>query len=229
MRLFLGMLIIFLGAYNPVLAQVSSSQDKTLAKLFGEFSLGSDYREKGITETDHGPFFMGSLGYAFPKARMGIVAHNVKFPESEESLNMRLFISYKFEILNQVYLTPRFDLNNYFKSSNRNGTIMALNLDIYSWNIYYEKQDHFEGTEATQDWIGFGRKINFASNWALDSRVGYATYDNDLFSSAFDLKLAVEYQLKDFKPSIEATYHSQPDDYNGRADLGMYAKISAKF
>lgn len=222
-------LTVLLICKSFALAQSSSGQDKSQAKLFGEFSLGSDLRDKGVTQTDSAPFFLGSMGYAFPKAKLGISANNVKFPDSDESLNLKVFAQYKFEMFNQVHFTPRFDFNNYYRSSSRNGTIVSVDLDIYSWHVYYEKLDKFEGTETTQDWIGVGKRFSFSSNWGLDSRIGYATYDTDVFDSAFDIKLALDYQFKDFKPSLEATYHSAPDDFGGRADLAGYFKVSAKF
>lgn len=211
-------------------AQSSSTGKGDAPQLFGEVTLTTNYVDKGITQTEKDPAIQTGLGYGFGKtAKLGFWASNVRYPDESAHLNLKFFGAYKFIFNSNWDLSFRYDLSKYYKSASRNGSIVSLDFNIYTYHVMVEKNDNWEGTLSESTWYGLGKDFNISGNWVLETKLGNSMVTASGYSSYFDVRTGIDYKLSDFVAAVVATYASNSSQFNGRADFFYFFEIKAKF
>ncbi len=228
MKFILIFSILFTSALS--FAQSSNNKGGDGPQLSGEVTLTTNYVDKGITQTEKDPAIQTGLGYTFGKtAKLGIWASNVRYPDESAHLNLKFFGAYKFIFNSNWDLSFRYDLSKYYKSASRNGSVVGLDFNIYTYHVLVEKNDNWEGTLTETTWYGLAKDFNLSSNWILELKGGNSMLTATGYTSYFDLRTAIDYKLSDFLVGMAATYATNSSQFNGRADFFYFFEIKAKF
>lgn len=236
--IFLAPIALIFSLSSPLWAQTqnntqvgsgNNNNQKSTAKLFGEMALLTNYVSYGITETMRDPAVQASFGYMSPQWKLGVWGSNVAYEENSENLNLRLLGNYKIEFSQSISLLGQYSFNRFYKSSNRNGTLLNFDLALYGYHVLIERNDNWEGTKTISQHFGFS--MNWNLPWTLTGTLyaGYNMLAADGFSNYFDLRPSVSTKVWDVMCELAMTYNSQASQYNGNADIFWIFGITAHF
>jgi uncharacterized protein (TIGR02001 family) len=199
------------------------------AKIYGEVALKTDSIEHGLTQTEKSFALQTGVGYRWPTFKLGLWGSNVKYEGGDESLNLRLYLAPRIVFTGNVDMTIRYDFNQYYKSGDRNGGIVSVDLRIYDYHILYEQNDNWEGTEEAGGRYGFAKTWNTPWGFLLNLNAGYNTLQVDGLSNYFDVKTEIGAKWADITYALGNSYNSNSSQFNGRGDIAFYLSASAQF
>lgn len=197
--------------------------------LFGQTSVSSNYVEKGLTQTDSGPAIQAAIGYKWTLAKLGLWASNVKFPETSDTVVMRIFGTYDFVMTSNVMLVVRADFAKYLNDGSRNGNILAADLNMFGYHVLYEKTENWEATGSDNQRVGFRKEFIFLEKLGLDLGGGYNRVDADDHDSYFDARGGINYRRGALKLELAGTFASNFREYGSRAGPFVVFGLEATF
>lgn len=198
-------------------------------KVFAEAALVTNSIERGVSQTDNSLALQTGFGYQWSQFRLGLWGSNVKYGATDESLNLRLNASYKFLISTNADLTVKYSLNRYFKSNLRDGAIIAVDLQMFTYHVTYESLENWEGSGVASIRYGFGKEWKFYWDTSLDLNVGYSDNVDTGFSNAGDVRLAWKYKYADIMWGLTLTGHSAGKEYGDRGNPSLFASVGVNF
>lgn len=208
---------------------VGESDEITPGKIFADVSIGTNAVEWGLTQTDSSPSMLAQLGYKWTQFKMGLLAANVKFGNSPETMNLRLFLAYKFIFTRNAHLTARYDLNRYFNSSTRDGAITNLNLNTYDYHVTYDRAENWDGRQAANVRWGFYKSFELSNYAAWSLGTGYNLVEIEGLSNYFDVMSSISYTVSELKYELVGSYNSQSAQFDGRGGAFGFLRFSASF
>ncbi|MFN7729519.1 MAG: TorF family putative porin [Bdellovibrio sp.] len=222
-----SILLIGLKFCVPARAQEVSDSLQP-GKIFGEAALTTNWIERGVTQTDKGYALQAGFGYRWTQFRAGLWGSNIKFPDSNDNLNLRLYIAYKFIFTTNADLTFRYDMNRYYQGGDLNGTILGFDLNIFEYHFLYDRDDNWEGAGSSTR-FGFVRDFQIPYNFMLNVNGGYNMVQADGFSNYFDVKTMVNYGYAGITYSLGNSINSNGGQFDGRGGLYFFLQLAAKF
>ena len=197
-------------------------------RLYGDVQLTTDSIEHGLTQTDHSFALQTGIGYRWPQFRLGLWGSNVKFSDSADNLNLRLFLITKLIFTPNADLNIHYDFNRYFKAGYRDGSIVSLDLRLYEYHVLYESNDNWEGIGDKGARYGFMKEWQIPYSLILNLNAGYnmigSKYDN-----FFDVKSQISYKTSDITYSFGNSFNSNSGQFKGRGDLAFFLSAAAQF
>lgn len=230
--LFAAALVTF-AVNTPAHAQPSSSSGTKSGpgenRVFAEAALLTNSMERGVSQTENSLALQTGFGYQWSQFRLGLWGSNVKRGTTDESLNLRLFGAYKFLISANADLTVKYSLNRYSKSNTRDGAIVAVDLQMFTYHVTYESIENWEGSGVASIRYGFGKEWKFYWDTTLDLNAGYSDNVDTGFANAGDVRLTWKYKYADIVWGLTFTAHSASKEYAGRANPTLYASMGVNF
>lgn len=197
-------------------------------KLYGEAGLTTNWLEHGVSQSDKGYALQAGLGYRWSQFKLGMWGSGVKLPYSDDNLNLRIYMTYKFYFTKNADMLIRYDFNRYFGAGKANGTITSLDLNIFQYHILYEKNSNWEADDNLTRY-GFMKDWGLPYNLTLTVNAGYNSISSDNYSSYFDIKTLVNYKYADILYSLGNSFNSNSGQFNGRGDLAFFLQLMALF
>lgn len=222
-------LVIFNFFCHRATAQSQNKDEFQPGKLFARVSIGTNHVELGVTQTESSPSVQALLGYKWEQFRIGLWGSNVKFGTSNESVNLRLFAAYRFIFTSRADLTVRYDMNKYYNSSTRDGSITGLDLNLFDYHVKYDKNDNWEGTDSESVRYGFEKEFSVSNGVLLGTGVGYNMVDADSFTNYFDARASLGYTLAEIKCELIGTLTSNSSQFGGHGGPFLFVNFSATF
>lgn len=207
-------------------------------KVFAEASLVTNSVERGVSQSDGSLALQTGFGYQWSQFRLGLWGSNVKYPtavtpttipNSDDSLNLRLYGAYKFIISQNADLTVKYALNKYFKTGTRDGAITSVDLQMFTYHVTYESLENWEGSGVASIRYGFGKEFKFYWDTIIDVNAGYSDNVDTGFSNAGDLRASWKYKYADILWGLTFTAHSAGKEYDSRGAPSVYASIGVNF
>ena len=223
-----GLLFILLSLMSAHAIAQATGDSLQPGKLFGEATLTTNWVERGITQTDKGYAMQAGLGYRWTYFKTGLWGSNIKLPDTSDSLNLRLYLSYKFVFTNSADLTFRYDLNRYYQGGSRNGSIIGFDLNLFQYHILYERNDSWEGLGAATR-VGFWKEWQVPYNLFVNLNTGYNMIADGSRANYFDAKTLLSYKYADIVYSLGHSYNSQGSQYDGRGNMFIFLQLAAQF
>jgi uncharacterized protein (TIGR02001 family) len=227
--LFFACLFTSLVFTQQALAEDSSSSQSS-AKIFGEFSLTTNYIEQGVSSSNNSFAMLPVVGYLWSHAQLGIMGSNVQFPDNAESLNLRPFGWYDFTFSAGVDLKVRYDMNMYFASSSRNGNLYTLDLNISTHHIILQENTNWYGTSSMGYWLAYAH--DWKAFWDLDYKVelGYELLNTPSYNSYFAGKAGFGYKYSDFNFALMASANSNSSQFlNNTGNPTVFFQVTTRF
>ncbi|MDH3789330.1 MAG: TorF family putative porin [Xanthomonadales bacterium] len=180
---------IFLAAL--VLAPLASFTAPAHAEISANVALVSDYRFRGISQSNKNPALQGGFDYAFENGiYLGTWGSTVDFDSSGDfngSLELDVYGGWTTEFgenssidLGYIYYAYPGDdngLDGDYQEFYANYGWRGLNLGVAYSDDYYGGSGEFWYLQANYDW-------SFAEIWTLSLHVGYNDFDEDIFLSS---------------------------------------------
>lgn len=211
-------------------AQSASGKDEFQpGKLFARVAIATNHVEQGLTQTEGSPSIQATLGYKWEQFRVGLWGTNVKFTDSEDSVNLRLFLAYRFIFTSNADLTVRYDFNRYYNDGYRNGPITGLNLNLFKYHVLYDRVENWEGTGSDVVRYGFEKEWELATDLTLLTGFGYNMLGDSDLSNYFDVVSSLGYQLAGLKYELVGTYNSASSQFGSRGGPFFFLRFSATF
>jgi len=228
---FLATLVVMGRAFAQTANQTPGkpSAGTEVTKLYGDASLMTDLMEYGMTQTEHSMAIKAGFGYQWSQFRLGVSGYNVKFPKSEDSINVRLQASYKFLISANTDLNVGYILNNYSKEGSRNGNIISVDLQMFTYHVKYSSQENFEASGATNVRYGFGKEWAFLWGTTLEAGLGYNDVVDSGFSNFFDAEGHWRIRWQEITWAMSLGTNSKAAEYPGRSGLLFILSASVAF
>lgn len=196
--------------------------------LYGEAGLTTNWIENGVSQTDKGFALQSGLGYKWTQFRTGLWGSNVKFPGSDDTLNLRLYLMYKFVFTNNADLNVRYDFNKYFSAGDRNGSLIGLDLNIFKYHVLLDQNSNFEGGGQSRRW-GFMKDYQIPWNLNLNVNAGYNMVSDAGFTNYFDVKTQATYRYADITYALGNSFNSGSSQFGGRGDIAFFLSLGAQF
>jgi hypothetical protein len=159
---------------------------------------------------------------------LGIWGSNVRFPSNDEHLNHRLFFQYKFVFTSVWSLVLRYDLNQFSKSSVRNGGILYLDTIANEYHFKYEREDNWYNSGSARNSLIFEKEWNLFSDvfWQLEGAYnmvggGYAGY--------LDFNIEALMRFKNTRFGLEFCFNSGASQFNGDGAMTIYLNSQVEF
>lgn len=197
--------------------------------LFGEVTLTSNAIERGITQSDKSFALQTGLGYKWTQFRAGLWGSNVKYPDSDDTLNLRVFMDYRFVFTSNADMTARYDFNRYFSAGDRNGAIVGVDLRFFQSHVLYEQFDNWEGTGKTATRWGYMTDWKIPWDLVLGVNAGYNMLKASGLTNYFDVRTKLTYRWADLDLSLGHSYASNSGQFEGRGDMFFFFSAAAKF
>lgn len=210
-------------------AQTANKDEFQPGKQFARVAISTNHVQQGLTQTESSPAVATTLGYKWEQFHAGLWGSNVKFAESEDSSNLRLFAAYKFIFTSNADLRVKYDLNRYYNAGNRNGAITGLRLNLFNYYVLYERTENWEGTGLDVVRYGFEKEFELATDLTLLTGLGYNMLDASDYSNYFDAEVSLGYLLAGLKYELVGSYSSAGGDFAGRAGPFAFLRFSATF
>jgi uncharacterized protein (TIGR02001 family) len=233
-------LFIFAAVFKLMLPQMASAQtleddfqsgnSAPTFKLSGEVELLSHYVQDGLSQTDNSPALRGSFWFNFgPQFRLGLDGSNVSFENSDDHFNLNLNAELRIAFNQVSSATLRYSKNQYYKSGDRNGNTLGLQVNYLNYRVLYEQKSNWEGTDSRSTRYGFGNTMDIFGSWKWNSEVGYNTPNNDNFNAYFDARtgLGSKFSVIFLEGAVSAT--SSPDQFHGAGDIFVILSASTHF
>lgn len=222
-----SVILVVVKFCSPLRAQ---EKDDNLqpGKLFGEAGLTTNWIENGVSQTDKGYALQAGLGYRWTLFKVGMWGSNIKLPNTNDNLNLRIYMSYRFIFTKNSDLLVRYDFNRYYGGGDYNGSITGLDLNVFDYHILYDKNSNWEGAgEATR--YGFAKDWKIPYNLMLNLNAGYNMVNVDNYSNYFDIKTLVSYHYADITYALGNSYNSGSSQFDGRGNLSFFLQMNAQF
>lgn len=226
-----GILILVVANFfcQRSFAQSATKDEIQPGKLFARVAIGTNLVERGLTQTESSPAVQATLGYKWEQFRVGLWGSNVKFTDSQDSVNLRLFAAYKFIFTSNADLTVNYNLNRYYNDGFRNGTITGLDLNMFTYHVHYDRVENWEGTTADATRYGFSKEFEIATDFTVGTGIGYNMLNVEDMTNYFDLELSAGYQLAGLKYELVGTYNSGARQFGSRGGPFLFLNFSATF
>jgi uncharacterized protein (TIGR02001 family) len=224
---------LFLLIVFTVLAQKLFAQQNTGtapsggARFYGDAALLSDWREHGVTQTNKNYALQTGFGYQWPVLKLGLWGSNVSYGTSE-NLNLRPHLQFQVNMTQNLAFGFKYVLNQYYSSTNKNGTILGFNLVYSGYNITYEQKTNWN---AYGDMTSYGLEKEFPFVWGLlfNLQTHYNLINTNSKSNFFDVMPEVKYKMADAFAVLGLSYNSSASQFDGQADMVFYIGLRAKF
>lgn len=196
-------------------------------KVHGEVNLTSDAIEYGVSQSDKSFALQTLLGYKWTQFRVGLWGSNVKFPGSDDNLNLRFFGAYQFIFTTNSSMTVRYDMNRYYKSGDRNGSLIGVDINLFDYHVMYYKNDKFHGTDAEHTRFGFAKSFEIPWSLMLELDAGYNMF-SDIYSNYFDLKSQINYKWSSVYNYLGLSYSTGASQFDN-SSFAFYFGIKTSF
>lgn len=227
-KLFIYTFVFF--AFLKSHAQQAKDSKDSGKKLYGEASLTSNHVENGVTQSDKTWAIQSGFGVKLGQVvRVGVWGSSVKFPSNQETVNLRPYIDVKMDFTANAFATAKYHLNRYFASSDRDGTIIAVDINMFGYQVLYANNDNWEGTRASSTWYGFRKEFGLPQGLILTPTIGYSQLAANGATNYFDTRVTLGYKLSDALFELTHTYTSASAQFQGRADMALFLALSVKF
>ncbi|MBX2994459.1 MAG: TorF family putative porin [Bdellovibrionaceae bacterium] len=229
LRFLLAGAIILIGLKFCIRANAQETSDSLQpGKIFGEAGLTTNWVERGVTQTDKGYALQAGVGYRWTQFKMGLWGSNVKLPGTDDNLNLRLYLAYKFVLTTNADLTARYTFNRYYQGGSNNGALTGIDLRIYEYHFLYEVNSNWEGLDPSTR-VALTRDWQIPYNLTLSVDGGYNMVKADGFSNYFDVKTLVNYEWAGVTYAVGNTFNSNSGQFDGRGGLYFFLQATAKF
>ncbi len=189
----------------------------------------TNYVEKGVTQSDAGPSMHAGFGYQFSSGRIGLLGSSVKYVGEDAQTNLRPYISFGFQFTPSSRLDFKYAQDKYYKSGDRDGTVMTLDFDVYGYHALIEQDSKFENLNGNRLWFGFGHDYKLGTDYGVDVRVGYSQLGVSGFNNYFDTQVELKYKWEELLFGIGSTYNSEASQFGDAGATAFYLRILAVF
>lgn len=173
-----------------VLASLASVAIDAQAEISANVGLVSDYRFRGISQSDESPAIQGGFDYAFENGfYVGTWGSSVDFDSNDGfdgSLELDVYGGWGTDIGENSSIDIGYIYYAYPGDNGADGNYQEIYVN-YGWNDlslgavysddYYGGSGKFWYLQANYDW-------SISENWALALHVGYNDFDEDIFLSS---------------------------------------------
>jgi uncharacterized protein (TIGR02001 family) len=230
MERFFNIFIVTTLVTATVFAQQKSNVKSDGKKIYGEANVVSNYVENGVSQSNKSWAIQSGFGYKMgTQARVGLWGSSVNYPGGSESVNLRPYFDVIIEFTPNSSAILKYELNRYFSSSNRDGAIFSLDLNIFNYHVLAHTNDNWEGTGNSSSRFGFQKEFPLAWSLILSAAAGYNQISAEGYNNYFDTRLGLGYKMGDGIFELVNTYNSSASQFNGRGDLAFFILLGVRF
>jgi hypothetical protein len=167
--------------------------------ISGDAQLLSHFIDRGLSMSDKNPAFTASflfnLGQQF---RFGFWGSNISnVTSSDDNLWLKIVGDIRLDISSTAKIFFYIHDDHYYKSNQRNGQEIGLNLEFPTYFYQVELLNNYQGTKTNGEYLRIGKKFPLSFG-ALTGAVGYSLQHADGYTNYFDLKTTAAYQVTPF-------------------------------
>lgn len=226
---FLAIGSLILVVFNLMCSRSHAQAENNSPSLYGSATVITNHIDKGLTHSDSGPALQLDLGYSFGSGKIGLWGSSVKFEAEDVQTNLRPYLGFRFDFTTNTKLHFQFAHDKYFKSAQRDGSIIGIDFETFGYHLLLQQDSNFEGSKETRMWYGFGKEFQIPWNLRLNTRVGYSQVNVTGLDPYFDTLIEVKHKWHQLEYALGNTFNSSAKQFNGRGDLAVYLYIRADF
>lgn len=207
-----------------------SSGNSPTFRMTGGANLASDFIEQGLTQTENDPNLQGEFWFNFgPQFRLGLWGSNVRYDATASThFWLRLNADIKIDFGTDANFIIKYSDNKFYKENNRNGSTLALHLNLGSYRVIYEDESNWEGTSEKATYIAIAKDTNVGGDYIWNLQAGYTQPEADI-KSYFDVRTGLGKKLKDIFVSGHASYSNVQGDFEDRGRLTFFLSAAVQF
>lgn len=195
-------------------------------KILIDAQIASNRVERGITQTESTSSVAAALGIKWPQLRVGIWGANYRDTVSNDSSNLRIFGAYKFIITSNFDVTGRFDLSQYAASGNNNGTIMSVDINLYTYHTQFEQVENWEGTGAPSMRFAFYKDFELLSYLLWKASAGYNMPAAASATGYFEFGSAIGVRYEELRADLNLSVTSNKDQLASRGKPAFWLSFT---
>lgn len=212
------MILLSLCLNSPILAQSKETQ-KSYA-IEGSATILSHFVYHGLSQTQKDPSLQTLLVVPLiPEFKVGIWGSNVSYENANNHVWFKLLFDLNIELNKDVQLIFGYNFNKFYKDSIRNGSTLILGTNLFDYQIRYESETNWQGTETGARYVSFGKIFQIFSQFDWLNQIGYSMLEVPNLQNYFDLKsqISTSYNKLNFLAAVTLT--STPSQFNGNGDI----------
>lgn len=217
---------------SPLLSPLARAQNDVAPtyKMEGLAALMSNYVDYGITHTDKDPSLQGQFYFNWgPQFRLGVWGTNTKYPSSDTHFWLKLNADLKIAFSQNADMTIKLTSNHFYKTENRNGSIVGVHLNLFGYGVRYEQHSNFLGTETTASAYSFSKIFPVFGDWKSENILGAMMLTADNLSNYFWVETWLGTKPAAIYYQIGVSYNSSASQFDGAGDLMGMLKASVSF
>ena len=213
-------------------AQDKSAGTAPTYKVSGNALLHSQFIDRGLAISDRNPAmnaaFLFNLGPQFKLGFWGSNISNLSYADDNFWFKVlgEVRIDFNDKSAMELYLND----DHYYKSSDRNGQSVGLNL-YYGWYLLkLEWMTNFQGTKTSAQYVNLGRYYLYQKDFKFGWKAGYTLQSSSNYKNYLDAKGYGSYQMtanSNIELGITATLEG--GQFGSRADPAAYLTIGLMF
>lgn len=216
----------------PVHAQnKENSSNIPTFRMSGSALLTSHYIHRGLSQTHGDPALQVHFSYNLgPQIEFGLWGSNVRYESTNEHLNLQFYGGARVDFSTNAQLEFQYRLSRYFHDDSRNGALLDIKFNVFTYYILLESQSNWEGTDTSSSHFALGYNYKFGSSLLLDLNAAYNQLTAVGFNNYFDLQAELTYtQSATLSYTLGLSLNSESSQFNGDGDPYGYAKIKTTF
>lgn len=230
-RNILFFLLFTLFSLNGVCQNKEKTASSPTFKMSGSALLTSHHISHGLSQTQSDPALQVQFAYNLgPQIEFGLWGSNVRFPQSDEHLNLHFFGKAMVQFTANTQLDLDYRLSRYFHNDRRNGSILQLQFNMFEYYVLLSSNSNWEGSSSSSSHFGFGHKYNFSTLFNLETQFSYNQLSATGYNNFFDILVEANYISNDtIKYAAGLTLNSESSQFRGAGDPFLYARIKTTF
>lgn len=196
------------------------AQTKEVDNVEAKTQIVSHFVHHGLSESNKDPSLQTEISVPLgPQFKAAIWGGNVSYEGLDEHFWLKFMFDLKVDISKDVALLIGYNLNQFYKSKQRNGNTQSIRLEIYSYQIKYERESNWEGYEESSKYVSFGKSFSLQNNITWDNQVGYIMLNVESLQNYFDIRSQINYKHNRLNYLAAITATSNPGQFSGRGDV----------
>ncbi|MBX2987538.1 MAG: hypothetical protein KF802_06545 [Bdellovibrionaceae bacterium] len=227
MRTSLFALLLSVFIFSSARAQTNSVPTY---KMDGMASLMTNYVDYGLSHTTQDPALHAAFWFNWgPQFRMGLWGSNVSYKDSDSHFLLKVSADLRIQFSENSDLTIKYSDNHYFKPESRDGNVLGLHLNLFTYGIRYEKLSNFLNTRKGATAYAFTKTWDAFQTWKWENVFGYMMMGSDVLTNYFYWETYLGTQPGAIYYQIGSSYNSGASQFDGAADPTLIFKASVSF
>ncbi len=222
-------LFALIGFSFASIAHSAGNADAPTYQLMGQAEIQTQFIHHGLTQTKNDPALQSTFWFNFgPQFRLGLWGSNVNYDGIDTHLWFKMNAEIKTDFSDKTTLKILYSENKYYAGNSRNGNTIGLHLGFYEYQVIYEMDSNWEGTETKSSYFAFQKTFDVFGTWKWDNQLGYSMLKADGYSNYFDIRTMVGKQINTFNLRGGLTWASS-SSIGGRGGLFIIGALGVAF